>query len=187
MNLLDCLAGLAITCASAVASPPPQPADTYAVKPSDVAIPEGEALGAYRRVIQPFRNWILICDESLKSKRRVCNITQSIVNRQGAVVFSWSLVATSDGKPLMVMRTPAGAGVGQTIELAMGDRPDRIRAQTARCDATFCHATIAVGDMLKKHIRLGTRCTVSYALPPADPMTVQAPLDGLLAALTEAK
>src|SRR5882757_1793451 len=72
---------------------------TYTVKPSDVVIPDGEQLGQYRRVVQPFKNWILICDESLKSKRRVCNLTQSIVDQRGAPVFNWSFVATADGKP----------------------------------------------------------------------------------------
>lgn len=183
MGLLDCLAGLIIACGPAVATPP---ARVYAVKPSEVAIPDGETLGEYRRIVHPFKNWILICDESLKSKHRVCNVTQSIVDQQGAVAFVWSLVATADGKPLMMMRIPAAAGLGQTIELAMGDRPDRIRVQTDRCDQAYCHAVIAIGDMLKRHIRAGTICAVSYALS-AGPVTLQAPLDGLFAALAEAK
>ena len=96
--------------AAAQAEPPPS---GYAVKPSDVAIPSGETLGEFRRTIQPFSNWTLICDESLKSKRRVCNVTQTIVSAQGTVAFNWSLVATAEGKPLMVMRVPAAVGIGQ--------------------------------------------------------------------------
>jgi len=186
MGLSECLAGLIIACGAAFATAQP-PARVYAVKPSEVAIPDGETLGEYRRIVHPFKNWILICDESLKSKQRVCNVTQSIVDQQGTVAFNWSLVATADGKPLMIMRIPAAAGVGQTIELAMGDRPDRIRVQTDRCDQAFCHAVIAIGDMLKRHIRAGTTCVVSYVLPPAGSITIQVPLDGLFAALAEAK
>ena len=186
MGLFECLAGLIIACSAAFV-PPQAPSHVYAVKPSEVAIPQGEKLGEYRRIIHPFKNWILICDESLKSKYRVCNVTQTIVDQQGAVAFNWSLVATADGKPLMMMRIPAAAGVGQTIELAMGDRPDRIRVQTDRCDQAFCHAVIAVGDMLKRHIRTGTTCAVTYAMPPAGAIALQAPLEGLFAALAEAK
>lgn len=163
------------------------PLSTYTVKPSDVAVPDGETLGEFRRVIQPFRNWTLICDESLTSKRRVCNITQTIVNAQRAVAFSWSLVATAEGKPLMVMRVPAAAGAGQPIELAMGEKPDRIVAPTDHCDANFCFATIAIGDMLKRHIRAATPCRISYQIPQAQPIVLEAPLEGLYQALSRLK
>ncbi|KJC58724.1 hypothetical protein UP10_22465 [Bradyrhizobium sp. LTSPM299] len=184
---LACLALTIWACGTASAVAQVASLASYAVKPSDVAIPEGETLGDYRRMIQPFRNWTLICDESLKSKRRVCNITQTIVGAQGAVAFNWSLVATAEGKPLMVMRVPAAVGTGQPIELAMGEKPDRIVAPTDRCDAGFCVATIAIGDMLRRHIRAGTPCRVSYPLPQAQPVVLEAPLEGLYLALSKLK
>lgn len=184
---LACLA-LAIWLGAAARAPAQgAPPSGYAVKPSDVAVPEGETLGEFRRMIQPFRNWTLICDESLKSKRRVCNVTQSIVSAQGAVAFNWSLIATADGKPLMAMRIPATAGVGAQIELAMGDSPDHIVAQTDHCDANFCFATIAIGNVLRRHIRAATPCLVSYQLPQAGPIVLEAPLDGLSSVLAKLK
>lgn len=187
MRRLGCLAALAAMCGTAFATGQPAHATAYSVKPSDVVIPDGEKPGEYRRIIQPFKNWILICDESLKSKHRVCNITQSIVNQQGAVVFNWSLVATATGKPLMIMRVPAAVGAGKPIELALGKRPDLIVAQTDRCDANFCFATIAIGEVLKKHIRVGTSCAVSYPLAQVETVSFQAPLEGLYAALARMK
>ena len=183
---LACLALAIGLCSGAGALAQPAPASGYAVKPSDVAVPAGETLGEFRRMIQPFRNWTLICDESLKSKRRVCNVTQSIVNAQGAIAFNWSLVATADGKPLMMMRIPAGAGAGQPIELAMGDSPDRIVAQTDHCDANFCFATVAIGNVLKRHIHAATPCRVTYQLPQG-PVVLEAPLDGLSVVLSKLK
>lgn len=185
---LACLASLIWICVAAGAAAQSEaPSSGYAVKPSDVAIPPGETLGDYRRMIQPFKNWTLICDESLKSKRRVCNITQTIVGAQGAVAFNWSLVATADGKPLMIMRVPAVVGPGQPIELAMGDKPDRIVAPIDHCEAGFCVATIAIGDMLRRHIRAATPCRVSYPLPQAPPVVLEAPLEGLYIALSRLK
>ena len=184
---LACLALAIWLCAAASAVAQGAPPAAYTVKPSDVAVPEGETLGEFRRMIQPFKNWTLICDESLKSRRRVCNVTQSIVNAQGAVAFNWSLIATADGKPLMAMRIPAAAGVGAQIELAMGDSPDRIVAQTDRCDASFCFATIAIGNVLRRHIRAATPCLVSYPLPQAGPIVLAAPLDGLSGVLAKLK
>ncbi|MGY4476360.1 invasion associated locus B family protein [Bradyrhizobium sp. USDA 3364] len=183
---LACLASVIWLGQAASAAAQGAPPSAYAVKPSDVVVPEGETLGEFRRMIQPFKNWTLICDESLKSKRRVCNVTQSIVNAQGAVVFNWSLIATADGKPLMAMRIPAAAGVGAQIELAMGDSPDRIVAQTDRCDANFCFATIAIGNVLRRHIRAATPCRVSYQLPQG-PVVLEAPLDGLSGVLAKLK
>jgi invasion protein IalB len=162
-------------------------APDYGVKPSEVAIPPGEKLGEYRRVIQPFKNWTLICDESLTSKRRVCNITQSIVNPEGAVVFNWSLIATAEGKPLMMMRIPAAAGVERPIALTLGKKPDRIVAQTNRCDAYFCYATIAIGNVLKRHIQAGTDCDVAYEIPQVGAIAFKAPLGGLAGALAGLK
>ncbi|MGY4567553.1 invasion associated locus B family protein [Bradyrhizobium sp. USDA 3256] len=183
---LACLALAIWLGAAANAAAQGAPPSAYSVKPSDVVVPEGETLGEFRRMIQPFKNWTLICDESLKSKRRVCNVTQSIVNAQGAVAFNWSLIATADGKPLMAMRIPAAAGVGAQIELAMGDSPDRIVAQTDRCDASFCFATVAIGNVLRRHIRAATPCRVSYQLPQG-PIVLEAPLDGLSGVLAKLK
>jgi len=95
-------------------------------------------------------------------------------------------VATADGQPLVVMRVPAAVGVGQQIGLALGDKPDRIVAQTDRCDGAFCTATIAIGRMLRRHIQAGTDCTVSYQLPEGE-VSFQAPLDGLFLALSAMK
>ncbi|WP_083742273.1 invasion associated locus B family protein [Bradyrhizobium mercantei] len=183
---LACLALAIWLGAAASAAAQPAPAPAYTVKPSDVVVPEGEMLGEFRRMIQPFKNWTLICDEILKSKRRVCNVTQTIVNAQGAVAFNWSLIATADGKPLMAMRIPAAAGVGAQIELAMGDSVDRIVARTDRCDGNFCFATIAIGNVLRRHIRAATPCRVSYQLPQG-PVVLEAPLDGLSGVLAKLK
>lgn len=188
MRLAGCIvAGLMAMSGNAFAVGWVQLPSTYTVKPSEVAIPDGEELGQYRRVVQPFRNWTLICDESLKSKRRVCNLTQSIVDQRGAAIFNWSFVATENGEPLVVMRVPAGVGVGQPIGLSLGDKPDQIIAQTDRCDGAFCTATIAIGRMLRRHIQAGTDCTVTYTVPDRGEISFQAPLEGLFAALSAMK
>jgi invasion protein IalB len=153
----------------------------FSVKPSEVAIPAGETLGQFRRSIQPFRNWTLICDESLTAQRSVCNITQTVVDAAGAPAFSWSLLATEDGAPLMMMRAPAALGVGAQIDVALGAQ-EAVVAQTDRCDAAFCYATVAIGDMMRRHIQAATASTVTYAAGGVVTQ-LQAPLDGLYEAL----
>lgn len=179
MKTLILIAGAALL-ASASSAATVAPAG-FSVKPSDVVVPEGETLGQFRRSIQPFRNWILICDESLSARRSVCNITQTIVDARGAPAFAWSLLATKTGAPLMMMRAPPTLGVGAQIDVALGAQ-EAIVAQTDRCDVAFCYATVAVGDMLRRHIQAGTASTVTYA---AGGMVtqLQAPLDGLYEAL----
>lgn len=82
------------------------PEPRYWIKPSEVAIPPDVPIGMYRRLIRPFENWTLICDENLKSKQRICNVSQLVVDKAGNTVFSWSLAATAQGKPVMILRVP---------------------------------------------------------------------------------
>lgn len=63
------------------------PGPSYSIKPSEVTVPPGAELGRYRRIIQPFENWNLICDENLKTMKKICNITQSIVDQNGQFAF----------------------------------------------------------------------------------------------------
>jgi invasion protein IalB len=44
--------------------------------------------GQYKRTIQPFENWTLICDENLKKKEKVCNLSQIISDASGNQVFA---------------------------------------------------------------------------------------------------
>ena len=54
----------------------------YRIKPSDVAVPPDVKLGDYQRTIRPFENWTLICDENLKARKKVCNVSQIIEDRR---------------------------------------------------------------------------------------------------------
>lgn len=74
---------LAVSTSSRTAAPRP----SYSIKPSEVTVPPGAELGRYRRIIQPFENWNLICDENLKTMKKICNITQSIVDQNGQFAF----------------------------------------------------------------------------------------------------
>jgi hypothetical protein len=80
-------------------------------------VPANVPIGKYRRIIQPFEDWTLVCDENLKAMRRVCNVTQSVVDQRGGLVFSWSLAATTQGVPIVIVRTPASVGKGTAVSL----------------------------------------------------------------------
>jgi hypothetical protein len=63
-------AGLLITGSQAAAG-------GYKVKSSDVLVPKGSRLVSTVASIHPFENWILICDENQKTRRKMCNISQT--------------------------------------------------------------------------------------------------------------
>jgi invasion protein IalB len=152
----------------------------YRVKLTDIAIPDGAALGEVRRTMQPFPNWTLICDENLKARTKICNVTQNFVDAAGAVVFSWSLAATEDGSPVFVLRAPASLGRKGSIAV----RPTAGRPLTApvqACDATTCIATLALASSLKDDIARAEPVTILYAAER--PVTLSAPLNGLARAL----
>ena len=54
------------------------PGAAYRLKGPDIVLPPGVPLGQYRRIFQPFPNWTLICDENLKTRQVVCNVSQTV-------------------------------------------------------------------------------------------------------------
>lgn len=175
-----------------------QLASAYSIKPSDVAVPEDVPLGEYRRIIRPYKNWTLICDEDLKKKQRICNVSQSIVDATGAVAFSWSLAATAGGTPMMIVRVPATVGKDQPIRFSFGKDGAAIIVKTADCDQRICIGMLPVDGRIKAYVDKGVVSEIFYvALPSTGPgrdpaavaaqlqaVTVQAPLEGLQAALS---
>ncbi|UWF59032.1 invasion associated locus B family protein [Brucella sp. 2716] len=173
---------------------PPAPPSIYtqtpgfAVKSTEIMVPDGVSAGEYRRITHPFPNWTLVCDENLKVKKRVCNITQTIMHEKGLVVFSWSLAAAENGKPYMIMRIPAVVGVRQEIRLDFGDGTPIIVSKTHGCEGAVCIAYLPVGPRLRGYIAKGSVPKVSYPVPDirrgsADWLMFYAPLSGLANAL----
>lgn len=109
----------------------------YAVKASEVWVPEGVKLGQYRRVIRPFNNWTLVCDENLDKKQKVCNVSQSIIGPSGGIVFSWSLAGTDNGQPIFILRAPVSVGVNALITLDLGEGGKVIPSSVTGCDERF--------------------------------------------------
>ncbi|ATU92348.1 invasion associated locus B family protein [Phyllobacterium zundukense] len=163
------------------------PGPLYSIKPSEVTVPEGAELGRYRRIIQPFENWVLICDENLKSMKKICNVTQSIVDQNGQFAFSWSLAATEGGKPLMILRTRPGLGVKKPVMLTFSSRREPVSVETYACDPGVCIALLPVGPILREQIAKGATVGISYEAAPAEPLAFDAPLKGVSAALAAIK
>lgn len=159
-------------------------ATDYALKPPEVTVPSDVPLGQYRRVIQPFQNWTLICDENLKAKRKVCNITQSFVDRAGAMVFSWSLAADDKGKPFMILRVPVGVGTSGRISLNFAERERPVKIDIEDCDAAVCVGYVPVGPILREQIGKAATARISYSTASGHAAIVDAPFRGLANALS---
>lgn len=192
------LACLLLALLVGVAHADQQLASSYSIKPSDVAVPDDVPLGEYRRIIRPYKNWTLICDENLKKKQRICNVSQSIVDDTGAVAFSWSLAATAGGAPMMIVRVPATVGKDQPIRFSFGKDSPAIIVKTSDCDQRICIGMLPVDGRLKAHVEKGVTAEIFYVALPSTAadrnpaavaaqlrtVTVQAPLEGLSAALS---
>lgn len=157
---------------------------TYAIKPSRVSVPDDVALGQYRRIIRPFENWTLICDENLETRKRVCNVTQVITDRTGGTAFSWSLAATSSGKPYMILRAPPAAESGGLVSLRFEGRRRPVDVRFDGCNEQVCVAKMPVGAFMRAQIGKKTTPRVSYTTRPGESVTVNAPLKGLASALS---
>lgn len=159
----------------------------YSIKPSEVSVPQGAELGRYRRTIQPFENWELRCDENLKAKKKICNITQTILDGEGRFAFGWSLAATEGGKPMMGLRTRPGLGRNKPITLKFPGRDAPVITKTYACDANVCVTYLPVGPVLREQIAKEANVQLSYKDTAEAPLVFEAPLKGLSAALAAIK
>lgn len=172
-----------LACIAFASTTAPLPAladEFYRVKLTDIAIPDGASVGEVRRTFQPFPNWTLICDENLKARTKICNVTQTFVDAAGTTIFSWSLAATEGGKPVFILRAPASLGPNGSIAIQpVAAKP--LAAKVQGCDARTCVAMLPLGPTLSQEIERSNLVTISY---DADgPVSLSAPLNGLAKAI----
>lgn len=182
MACLTCLAlagGLA-PAAGQVASP-------YRIKPSEVVVPPDVKLGQYQRTIRPFENWTLICDENLKARKKVCNVSQVIEDGAGKMAFSWSLAATQDGKPYMILRTAPNARSDGLVSLKFDGRAEPIDVHLNGCNEMVCVGMLPVGPLMRQEIAQKATPAISYPTVDGQTITVTATLKGLSEALAPIK
>lgn len=162
-----------------------QPAtNAYRIKPSDIVVPADVPVGQYRRSIRPFENWTLICDENLQAKQMVCNVSQVIVDQADKLVFSWSLAATQDGKPFMILRTSPNARSDGKISLRFPGRANPVDIALDGCNSVVCVGKVPVGPILREHIGKESNPQISYSTTSGENISVTASLKGLATALS---
>ncbi|KAB1069516.1 invasion associated locus B family protein [Methylobacterium planeticum] len=164
-------------------APAPDPEPAYRLKPADIAVPEGAPRGSVRRLIQPFGPWTLICDEDLRRRTKICNVSQTILDRSGVVAFSWSLSATRAGAPAFILRAPIAGPARPLLTLRIAAAGPRA-IDLARCDARQCLGFLPVTPGLRAAIRAGAAVEIAYrADAEAAPIRLSTTLDGLAGAL----
>lgn len=155
----------------------------FRVKPSDVVPPSDVKLGDYQRTIRPFENWTLICDEKVKARQRVCNVTQTIENPLGQIAFSWSLAATKEGSPYMIVRTAPIADSDSPLAVIFQDRKEPVKIRLDGCNQAVCIGKLPVGPIMREQISKNSSPTISYTTRTGKTISVVAPLNGLSAAV----
>lgn len=172
--------------ASAAPEPTPEIITRSAyVKPSDIVLPDGVPLGKYRRIIQPFQNWTLICDENLFKKQKTCNISQSIVDEFGKSIFSWTLAAAQDGRPFFILRFPLDIDISGRVSLDIADGGKEVTVAISGCNTSICIGYQEVGPRFKIAIQRGTKIRISYMHVSSQLVNFSAPLTGLKEAINE--
>jgi len=160
--------------------PPPQ---VYRIKASEVGVPVDVPMGQYQRTIRPFENWTLICDENLKDRRKICNVTQVIVDQAGNSVFSWSLAATEAGKPYFLLRASSVMARHGKLALYLEGRGKAVEVALQGCNDTVCVGMVPVGPMLRDQISKAASPRISFPVESGETITVTTSLKGLGEAL----
>jgi invasion protein IalB len=159
----------------------------YRIRPSEVVVPPELKPGEYQRTIRPFENWTLICDENLKVRQRVCNVTQIIENERGQIAFSWSLAATKRGEPYMILRTAPVARSDGRISVKFEDRKEPIQVKLDGCSQTVCVGMLPIGPMMREQISKSTAPAISYPTTDGQTISVTANFKGLSSAVKAIK
>lgn len=174
------LVGFSLLSCFAASAQPASP--LYFIKPSEVELPAGVEWGQYKRTIQPFENWTLICDENLKKKERVCNVSQTVMDASKNQVFSWSLAATAEGDPFMLLRVPSKTDQNTPLKLLFSGRDKPVSVDYKGCDNNICLAMMPVGPITREHINKASDVTVSYKDMNGQTVEIVVPLKGLKSA-----
>ncbi|MER9580689.1 invasion associated locus B family protein [Mesorhizobium sp. M0276] len=164
-----------------------QAGTTYRIRPSDVVVPPEAKLGEYQRTIRPFENWTLICDENIKARKKVCNVSQVIEDTSGKLAFSWSLAATQDGKPYMILRTAPNARSDGLVSLKFDGQAKPIDVHLNGCNDVVCVGMLPVGPVMRQQISQSATPAISYPTVDGQTITVTATLKGLTEALSPIK
>jgi invasion protein IalB len=151
----------------------------YRIKPSEVVVPPDAKLGEYQRTTRPFENWTLICDENLKARQRVCNVTQIVEDQAGQVAFSWSLAATKEGNLFMILRTAPVAKSDGLVSLSFEGRKEPVKIQLDGCNEAVCIGMLPVGPIMREQISKNAASTISYPTTDGRTINVTATLKGL--------
>ncbi|MCF7645980.1 invasion associated locus B family protein [Pseudochrobactrum asaccharolyticum] len=162
-------------------------APKYFIKSSEVQLPDGVGWGQYKRTIQPFENWTLICDENLKKKEKVCNLSQIISDASGNQVFSWSLAATANGDPFLILRVPANTDQKIPLKVKFSGRDTAIAVAYKGCNETVCIAMMPVGSITREHINKGNDVKFAFTEVSGQSFEIVAPLKGLKSGLAGIK
>lgn len=179
-----CFPGIALAIACSLGASEIVQAETYRIRPPDMVLPADLEPGQLRRIIHPFPNWILICDENLKEMQRICNVSQTIIDEQGEMVFSWSLAASEDGKPAMIVRAPRIKGIKPGLELAFRKDEAPYPVEFDQCDDRLCLTYVPVGPRFRSAISEDRPIRVTIVRPePLGRISFVAPLLGLNQAL----
>lgn len=154
----------------------------FRVRPSSVTVPVGIPIGHYKRIIHPFENWTLVCDDNLSSKIRLCDIRQEIEIVGAGVIFSWALTATENGPPMMKLLGPAGIGVNGGIVLTFSDGTTH-RVKMLSCNKSICIGYSPAGPKTQHHINEGLPINISFDVDRLGEISFTAPMVGLKEAL----
>lgn len=152
----------------------------FRVKPNEMA-PAGPP-GEVRRVVQPFGTWTLICDEDLKARRKVCNVSQVLVDGAGQPAFNWSLAATKGGAPVIILRAPSGGLAARHVTIAFRPGEPPAEYDLPACDAQTCLGFVTVSPALQKTLRQGGTAEISL-MHEGRFHTLDAPMKDLATAL----
>ncbi|MBX8803432.1 invasion associated locus B family protein, partial [Ochrobactrum sp. MR28] len=105
----------------------------------------------------------------------------------GNQVFSWSLAATANGDPFMILRVPGNTDQKIPLKVKFSGRDTAIDVMYKGCNETVCIAMMPVGPITREHINKGNDVTIAFTEVSGQSFEIIAPLKGLKSGLAGIK
>ncbi|MCK5698078.1 MAG: invasion associated locus B family protein [Gammaproteobacteria bacterium] len=134
-----------------------------------------------------YKDWTVVCEESPKTKKKMCNIFQNVTNDKGKVAMQIAVgYPPEKTTPQALITLPLGVLLPPGVEFLAGSEK-ATRAPFGVCINNGCIAIVQLDDTLIKGMKGGSKGGVKFVTAQQQVIEIPISLSGFTAAFNSLK
>ncbi len=134
-----------------------------------------------------YKDWTVVCEESPKTKKKMCNIFQNVTNDKGKVAMQIAIgYPPKKTTPQALITLPLGVLLPPGVEFT-GGSAKATRAPFGVCINNGCIAIVQLDETLIKGMKGGSKGSVKFVTAQQQVIEIPVSLRGFTAAFTSLK